>query len=203
LRRLIMRKTSIKLIIGAAAVAFAAALIFPAFAAAQEAKTAPPARPERPARMLAREALDITPEQEKALAEFRKARMEEARAFREEMSKLREEMRGLARDPQANQAKLDALIDRTAKLRAEREKTAFRNRIAREKVFTPDQLEKMKTFRQRLANRPGMARRAPMAFGRVGVRGPGRLMARGFGPERMARLRALRHRQLLRRWRDR
>lgn len=198
-----MRTTSTRLIIGAAAVAFVAALIFPAFAAAQEAKTAPPARPERPARMLAREALDITPEQEKALAEFRKARAEEARAFREEMSRLRDERRELTRDPQANQGRLDALIDRTAKLRAEREKAGFRNRIARDKIFTPGQLEKMRGFRQRLADRPGMARRGPMAFGRMGVRGPGRLMAPGVGPERMARLRALRHRQLLRHWRIR
>jgi Spy/CpxP family protein refolding chaperone len=197
-----MRKTSIKLIIGAAAVAFAAALIFPAFAAAQEAKTAPPARPERPARMLAREALDITPGQEKALAEFRKARMEEARAFREEMSKLREEMRGLARDPQANQAKLDALIDRAAKLRAEREKSGFRNRIARDKIFTPGQLEKMRGFRQRLADRPGMARRGAWGVGRMGVRRPGRFMAPGLGRERLARMRALRTRQFLRRLRD-
>jgi len=198
-----MRKTSGKLIIGAAALAFVAALIFPAIAAAQEAKAPPPARRERPGRMLAREALDLAPEQEKALADFRKARMEEARAFREEMSKLRAERGELAKDPQANQAKLDALIDRTAKLRAEREKADFRNRTAREKIFTPDQLEKMRGFRQRLANRPGMGRRGPMALGRMGVRGPGRLMAPGFGPERLARLRALRHRQLLRRWRDR
>ena len=40
-----MKTTSTRLIIGAAAVALVAALIFPAFAAAQEAKTAPPARP--------------------------------------------------------------------------------------------------------------------------------------------------------------
>jgi Spy/CpxP family protein refolding chaperone len=198
-----MKTTSSKLIIGAAALAFVAVLIFPALAAAQEAKAAPPARSERPARMLAREALDITPEQEKALADFRKARVDEARAFRDEMSKLRAERHELAKDPQANQAKLDALIDRTAKLRAGREKADFRNRIAREKIFTPDQLEKMRTFRQRLANRPGMGRRGPMAFGRMGVRGRGQFMAPGFGQERMARLRALRHRQLLRRLRDR
>ena len=198
-----MRKISRKLIIGAAALALVAALIFPAFAAAQEAKTPPRARRERPGRMLAREALGLAPEQEKALADFRKARVDEARAFRDEMSKLRAERHELAKDPQANQAKLDGLIDRTAKLRAGREKADFRNRIAREKIFTPDQLEKMRTFRQRLANRPGMGRRGPMAFGRMGVRGWGRSMAPGFGQERMARLRALRHRQLLRRLRDR
>jgi Spy/CpxP family protein refolding chaperone len=197
-----MRKTSIKLIIGAAAVAFVAALIFPAFAAAQEAKAAPPARSERPGRMLAREALDLTPEQEKALADFRKARADEAKAFRDEMSKLREEMRGLAQDPKANQAKLDALIDRTAKLRAEREKAGFRNRIARDKIFTPAQLEKMQTLRQRLANRPGMARRGAWGIGRMGVRGPGRFLAPGFGRERLARMRALRARQSYRHWRD-
>jgi len=197
-----MRTTSKRLIIGAAALAFAAALIFPVFAAAQEAKTAPPARSERPARMLAREALDITPEQEKALGEFRKARTEENKAFREEMTKLRAEIRELAKDPGANQAKIDALIDKTAELRAGREKAAFRNRADRDKIFTPEQLEKMKALRSRFEGRPAAAGRGRMALGRMGLHGPrmGRFMEPGFGPERMARLRALRHRPFLR-WR--
>jgi Spy/CpxP family protein refolding chaperone len=190
-----------KLIIGAAAMAFVAALLLPALVAAQETKTPPPAANERPGRMLARETLDLTPEQEKALVEFRKARAEEGRVFRDEMTRLRAEMRELAKDPKANQPKLDALIDKTARLRAEREKAAFRNRTERDKIFTPEQLEKMKALRDRLANRPGMAGRGPMGFGRMGFRGPGRFLGPGSRPERMARLRALRHRPFLRRWR--
>ena len=53
----------------------------------------------------------MTADQKKALEGFRKARLEERTAFREKMAQLREEMRGLAGDPQANQAKIDALID--------------------------------------------------------------------------------------------
>jgi Spy/CpxP family protein refolding chaperone len=162
-----MRTTSKRLIIGAAGAVLAAAVLFPFVAAAQEAQAPPPPRRERPAMMHAREALELTPEQEKALAEFHKARIEERRAFRDEMFKLRSEMRGLAQDPKANQAKLDALIDKTSKLRAGREKAAFRNRIERDKIFTPEQLEKMKVFRERLAFRQERGWRGPMGRGRM------------------------------------
>jgi len=198
-----MRKTSVKLITGAATLAVVAALLLPALAAAQETQAGPQATRERPGRMLAREALDLTPDQEKALEAFRRARTEEGRAFRDEMTKLRIERRELAKDPRANQAKIDALIDRTAKLRAEREKAAFRGRIERDKIFTPEQREKMKSFRERLANRPGRIGRGRMAAGRPGFGRPDRFLGPGFRPERPARLRILRQRQLFRRWRDR
>ena len=193
-----MRTRYGKMIAGTAVLAFAAALAFPALAAAQEKRTAPPPRDERAARMLAREALDLTPEQEKALADFRKARADEAKAFRDEMSKLSAERRELAKDPKANQAKLDALIDKTWKLRAEREKAGFRTRLEMDKIFTPEQREKMRAFRQRLGDRPGLARRMPMGPGRMGFRGPVRNMGRGFGPQRLHRMRLLRDRLRLR-----
>jgi len=198
-----MRTRYGKMIAGAAVLAFAVALAFPALAAAQEKRTAPPPRDDRPARMLAREALDLTPEQEKALADFRKARAEEAKAFRDEMTKLRAERRELAKDPKANQAKLDALIDKTWKLQAEREKAGFRTRLEMDKIFTPEQREKMRAFRQRLADRPGLARRMPMGPGRMGFRGPGRNMGLGFGPQRLHRMRLLRDRLRLCQWRIR
>ena len=180
---------------------FLAAFLFPAFAAAQE--TQAPAQPGKtPAeKMRPRRDLGITPEQEKALEEFRKARMEEDRSFREEMTKIHTDMRELAKDPKANQAKIDALIDKTAELRAGREKAAFRNRAERDKIFTPEQLEKMKSFRGRLRGRPGLAGRGRMGFGRMGFRGPGmgRFREPGIGMRPMERLRALRHRQFLRR----
>ncbi len=189
-----MRTRHGKMIAGAAVLAFAAALLFPALAAAQGQRTAPPPRDERPARMTAREALDLTPEQEKALEGFRKARADEAKAYRDEMSKLAAERRELAKDPMANQAKLDALIDKTWKMRAEREKATFRNRLEMDKIFTPEQREKMKGVRQRLADRPGLAGRMPMGRGRMAFRGPGRMMGRGFGPQRLHRMRILRDR---------
>jgi Spy/CpxP family protein refolding chaperone len=172
MRRPIMKAMNRRSMIRITAVAFLAAALLPAFVAAQEAQTPPPAAKERPARILAREALDLTPEQEKTLAEFRKARAEESRAFRDEMRKLRTELRGLARDPQANRAQLDSLIDRSARLRAEREKAVLRNRAERQNIFTPEQIQKLKALRQRPSARP-----------------------------RLARLRAFRHRLQTRRWR--
>jgi Spy/CpxP family protein refolding chaperone len=196
-----MRTLSVKTIVGAAALAFAAALILPALAAAQGQRPAPPPRDERPARLLAREALDLTPEQEKALAEFRKAREEETKAFRDEMAKLLAERRDLAKDPQANQAKLNALIDKMSKLRAEREKAAIKSGLERGKIFTPEQREKLKALRERMARRPMMAGRMAMGPGRLAMRGQGRFMGPGFGLGRMARMRALRLRHPYRNWR--
>lgn len=198
-----MRTRYGKMIAGAAFLAFAVALVFPALAAAQEKQTAPPRRDERPARMMAREALVLTPEQEKALADFRKARADEAKAFRDEMDKLRAERRELAKDPQANQAKLNALIDKTSKLWAEREKAAIKSRLERNKIFTPEQLEKMRAFRGRLGDRARMARRMTMGPGRMAFRGPGLMMGRGFGDPRLHRMRILRGRLGLRPWRFR
>lgn len=178
------------------------AVLAPLFAAAQEAQA--PARPGEtpaekrpPTRMLVRESLGLTPEQEKSLEGFRKARVEESQAFREEMTKLRGEMRALVQDPKADATKIDALIDKTAKLRAEREKAAFRNRAERDKIFTPGQLEKIKAFRARFAGRAGLAGPGRMGFGRMGFRGPGMGRFRGWGS--VGRFRSFRHRPY--RWR--
>jgi Spy/CpxP family protein refolding chaperone len=198
-----MRRTSVKLIAGAAAIALLAVGLGPALAGAQEAKAGPPAAVDRPAQAAVRGALDLTPEQVKALEEFRKAREEERRAFRDEMAKLRTEMRELARDPQANQGKLDALIDRTAKLRAGREKAAFRDRIERDKIFTPEQRERMKAFRERLADRPLRIGRGPLAAGRLRFGPQGRFLGPGAHTCRLARIRELHLRQRIGRWRDR
>jgi Spy/CpxP family protein refolding chaperone len=195
------RKTTIALSLGAA-MAFLTAVLVPLPAAAQE--TPPPAQAEKvriqPQRPLAD--LGLTADQEKALDALRKARLEEGNAFREKMAKLREEMHDLARDPKVNQAKIDALIDRSAGLRAERLKAAFRARAEREKIFTPGQLEKLKAFRSRFAGRSGLAGRRMRGFGRAGFGSAGRLRGLRDLRWRMARLRALRHRHMAgwRRW---
>jgi hypothetical protein len=88
------------------------------------------------------------------------------------MGKLREEMRGFRRDPKADPARMDGLIDRSAKLRAAAQKQAFRARAERDKIFTPDQLEKIRAFRS--GYRAGSLRR-----GTVGARRWGR-PARGW-----------------------
>lgn len=104
------------------------------------------------------------------------------------MAKVRDEMRQLRQDPQASQAKIDALIDKRAGLMAAHEKDAFRARAERNKIFSPEQLEKLRTMRARLADR-GAAGRAWMGRGRGG-----QFFGPGAGLRHMARLRAFRHR---------
>jgi Spy/CpxP family protein refolding chaperone len=195
-----MNRTFIRTTARLTAALFLAVVLSVVFVTAQETQAPPPAGKKPAAKLAPGEALGLTPEQEKSLEEFRKARREEGRAFRDEMMKVREEMRELAKDPKANQAKIDALIDRSAQLRAGREKAAFRNRAERDKIFSPEQLEKMKAFRGRLMGRPGLAGPGRMGLGRVGMRGPGlgRFGGPRFGLRPFERLRALRHRQFLR-----
>lgn len=193
-----MRKMRSRSIVHLMAALFLAAVLAPAFLAAQEGQ-APPAGRRPAAKMAPREALGLTPEQEKSLEEFRKARREEGQAFREEMMKLRGEMRELAKDPAANEAKMNGLIDQMAKLGATRAKTALKNRGQLEKMFTPEQLEKLKTFRGRVMGRAGLAGpgRMGMGMGRMGMRGPGmgRFQGRrGFGLRSMGRFRPMNRR---------
>jgi len=197
-----MNKTTFRIALRVTAALFLAAVLIPVFVAAQEAQAPQPAGKKPPVKMGPRETLGLSPEQEKALETFRKARMDESRAFREEMMKLRGEMRELAQDPKANEAKINGLIDKIAQLRAEKAKAAFRNRAEVKKIFTPEQLEKMKSFRARLMDRPGMAGLGRMGFSRMGFRGPGRFMGLGFGLRRMGRFGAFPHRPFPgRRWR--
>jgi len=181
-----------------AAALLTAALLAPLASAQEDPQPAKPGqeRLER-ARPLA-ERLGLTAEQEKALEALRQARGDESRAFRDEMAKIRDEVRALRRDPEANRAKLEALIDRGARLRADRAKSALRARSERTKIFTPEQMEKLKSLRSRALRRDRLAGR--------GYPGPDRMGAgRGLGlrsnPRAMARLRALRYRQILRRHR--
>lgn len=191
-----MNKTTFRIAIRVTAAVFLAAVLIPAFVTAQETQASPPAGKKPPVKMGPRESLGLTAEQEKALEEFRKARRDESRAFRDEMQKMRGEMRELAKDPQANEAKIDVLIDKTAQLRAERAKAAFKHRGEVEKIFTPEQLEKMRAFRGGLMDRPGQA-----GPGRMGFRGPrmGRFMGPGCGMRPGGGHRPWRHRPLF--WR--
>jgi len=198
-----MIKVNSRLFIRTTAAFFLVAILAVAFMTAQEAQ-APPAGKKPPVKMGPRESPGLSAEQEKALETFRNARMDENRAFREEMMKLRGELRELAKDPEANEAKINGLIDKTAELRAEKTKAAFKRRGEVEKIFTPEQLEKMKAFRARAMDRPRMAGRGRMGFGRMGFRGPrmGRFMGPGFGMRRMGRFGAFPHRSFPgRRWR--
>lgn len=189
------RRTTVLL---AAAALLASALIPLAVFAQEKTQPATPAQPrmDRP-RPLAD--LNLTPDQVKALQAFRQARQEQAKAFRNDMAKLRDEMRGLRADPDANKAKIEALIDKQAALMAAHEKDLFRARAERNKIFTPEQLQKLKAMRTRLADRGGMGRVwMGQAWGGRGFGGG------FFGPRAGLRpfwgWRALRHRLALRWW---
>jgi Spy/CpxP family protein refolding chaperone len=189
-----MRKIPRTTLILSAAAAFAAAGLIPVLASAQQA--APPATPARPRMERPRPPADLnlTPDQVKALEAFRKARAEENRTFRDEMAKLGDEMRELRQDPQANQAKIDTLIDKRAGLMASHEKAAIRARIDRDKIFTPEQREKLKAMRSRWAAR-GARGRGWMRPGRGG-----RFFGPGAGFRGAARWRAFRDRAFFDWW---
>jgi hypothetical protein len=122
---------------------------------------------------------NITPEQEKKIQEYRQARQKDRQAYRDEMTKMRGEMRDLMKDSKANAAKIDGLIDGMSKLRAEREKMAVRTRGDWEKLFTPEQLEKMKKYRGAFMGRQGLAERGRLGFSRSWMRGS--MAPRGMG----------------------
>lgn len=104
--------------------------------------------------------LNLTPEQKTKLGEFRKARQEENQAFFEQTRKLRTELRELMKDPSANEKQIDGLIDEMTKLRATRMKNEIKKSVEMKKIFTPEQLEKLKNARAR------MGRMGPMRPGR-------------------------------------
>ena len=133
----------------------------------------PPPAPEKAAKAPApgpqarlKDFLKLTPEQEAKLKDFQKARQDENKAFAEQMKKLRGDMQTLRKDPKSDPAKFNGLIDQMFKLRADQAKAQFKAMKEREKIFTSEQLEKMKNAR-------GMMMRGRMAFGQ-GLR-------RGFG----------------------
>lgn len=109
-------------------------------------------------RMALKGYLNLTPEQEAKLEEFRKARLEGRKAFQEKMRQMREEISGLLKDPKADRKKIDSLIDEIAKLRASQWKEAIRHREEVNKIFTPEQQEKLKKFREKMITRRFMDR---------------------------------------------
>jgi Spy/CpxP family protein refolding chaperone len=150
-------------------------LLVPILASAQSSGEKQERQVRPRARMLARDLFDLTPEQEAKIEEFRKARAEENKAFRDQMDKIREERRELAKDPKADESGTAALIDRAYKLRAEQAKKALKNRSEWEKIYTAEQLERMKRYRGAFsarARRPGPARLRSVRPGMGRMMGP-------------------------------
>jgi len=145
----------------------------------------PPAKPEKPAKPepgpggpLAnlKDFLQLTPEQEAKLKDMQKARQDEQKAFRNEMQKLRGELNPLLKDPKADQNKINSLVDKIAKLGADRTKKVLANRNPLQKILTPEQLEKLKNAPARMRGGRGME---PGMQGMRQGMGPG--MGRGMG----------------------
>jgi Spy/CpxP family protein refolding chaperone len=156
------------------------------------AQQAPPDKPQARQKMrqgpmgpMRGEALNLTPEQQKKLQEFREAHMKDRQAFRDQMMKMREDMRDLMKDPKANGAKIDGLIDQMFKMRADQAKSALKSMEALKSIFTPEQLEKMKEMRGPFRGGPGFAGRGRFGFAGPGMMGPrmgmGRMMGRRGG----------------------
>ncbi len=165
-----------RMVIGSIAVIFLFALLSPVLYSQPDQRA--PLREDR---------LNLTPEQKTKLEEFRKARQEENEAFFEQMRKMRTDLREMMKDPQANEKKIDGLIDEMSKLRADRMKRSLRNSQEMKKIFTPEQLEKMKDMRMRMGRRAMRfgAFQGPRGMRRMGPgRGmrPGRFFRRGMGP---------------------
>lgn len=97
-----------------------------------------------------RSPLDLTPEQQARFEALRKATWEQRQARRDEMNKMRDELRALQSEAQADPKRVEALIDRISKLRADRMKSAFQHRREMENILTPQQREKMAAFRGRV-----------------------------------------------------
>jgi Spy/CpxP family protein refolding chaperone len=128
-------------------IAIVALVAFGLSAFAQE-KTPPSAKPDRPAAQgplgRVKEDLQLTPEQEAKIKEFAKTRQEENKVFNEQMKKMRTDMQALRNDPKADPNKVNGQIDQMFKLQADRAKAQFKNRKDMEKIFTPEQLQKMR-----------------------------------------------------------
>jgi Spy/CpxP family protein refolding chaperone len=131
-----------------------------------------------------KDALQITPEQEAKLKEHRKAVAEQQKNFAEQMKKVREEMQALRKDgAEGDLNKTNSLIDRMYKVRADQAKAQAKNKADRAKIFTPEQLAKMKQGAQKLQGRgmgQGQGMGPMMNRGRVmGRQGRGMMMNRG------------------------
>lgn len=150
-------------------------IAFGTYAAAQEQETQPNVHKKIMVhRQGLKEELNLTKEQENKLQALRQAGQTESKAISEQMQKIRQEMLTLRKDDKIDTAKINPLIDKMYKLRADQAKSRLQRKQEWRKIFTAEQLEKLK-------DRPMMVR---------GFRsmGPGMMQGRFFrGPIMMRR----------------
>ena len=129
--------------------------------------------------------LDLTPEQESKLKEFRKKRQEERREFQSKMREVRKKMAQMMRDPEANEKEIRGLYQEIAKLKSGHltRVVGFKKEI--KKILTPEQLEKLEKARKRITQRRSfernrfLGRRGFFRGGRFGQMGRMRFFRRG------------------------
>jgi len=156
------------------------AFLFMAFGlAAQEKQQAP--EPKADIERLTGNPLDLTAGQQAKLEAMRKAHQGQSQAFLDETKKLRDEFRSLRDDPKADQKKVDAVVDRMAKVRADRIKAGIQHRREFENILTPEQRAKMAGFHDRLREFRGRSRGFGRGFGHGLFQGFRRGFERGFG----------------------
>lgn len=105
-----------------------------------------------------RDFLELTEEQKAKLEEFTKSAREKQKANFESMRKLQLEMREMMKDPDANEKEIFRLYEEMSKLRGDRFRDSFQRRKEFRKILTPEQLEKLDTFRKRIGQRRNLMR---------------------------------------------
>ncbi|MGD2295905.1 MAG: Spy/CpxP family protein refolding chaperone [Candidatus Aminicenantes bacterium] len=118
-----------------------------------------------------RDFLGLTPEQQAKLEEHMKSAREKQKAHFESMRKLQFEMRELMQDPEADEKEILKLYEQMSKLRADRFKDSLQSRKEFRTILTPEQLEKLDSFRQRIGQRKNLMRgrfRGERGFARHG-----------------------------------
>lgn len=97
--------------------------------------------------------LELTPEQKSKLEEFMDSAREKQKAHFESMRKAQLEMRELMQNPEANEKEILELYDQMSKLRAAQFRDSLQRGKEFRKILTPEQLEKLDSFRKRIDQR--------------------------------------------------
>ncbi len=92
--------------------------------------------------------LNLSKEQQDKLTELRKRHWEEVKPLRDEMYQLRQEMRQLFTDPATNAATILEKQKQINALQQRMQEKMVQFRLEQRKVFTPEQLNKMKDMPQ-------------------------------------------------------
>ncbi len=104
--------------------------------------------------------LNLTKEQEDKLIELRKRQWEATKALRDQMYQKRQEMRSLFANPGTDDATIIAKQKELSGLQQKMQEAMVQFRLEERKVFTPEQLNKMKDLRY------GYGRGAGRGYGR-------------------------------------